>query len=108
MAVASASSSAGLPRQGRALEIAQRAGADAVLAAHISTVTWLTGFVTPVSAGPMPWAHTPIAFLAPDTPPVLIVPEEDGPRAERLGCQAATSPGYAPAALDSSGGAPDV
>ena len=30
-------------RHERALEVARRAGADAVLATHVSTVTWLTG-----------------------------------------------------------------
>jgi hypothetical protein len=42
------------PRHERALEAARRVGADAVLATHISTVTWLTGYAAPIGIGPIP------------------------------------------------------
>jgi Xaa-Pro dipeptidase len=91
------------PRHERALEIALRAGADALLAAHASTVAWLTGLEAAVSAGPSPWAHPPLAMLAPNEPPVLVVPEEDRAAAEAMGCRVAAYPGYGIGPLDPMG-----
>jgi Xaa-Pro dipeptidase len=87
-------------RHERALEAARRLGADAVLAANVSTVTWLTGFEAAVSAGPSPWAHTPLALLPQGGPRVLIVAEDDAEAATSLGCELVTYPGYGIGRLD--------
>jgi Xaa-Pro dipeptidase len=91
------------PRHERAIEVARRADADAVLAAHVSTVTWLTGLDASITTGPSPWAHTPLALLASGQRPVLIVSDDDAGRARRLDCEVVTYPGYGIGALDPMG-----
>jgi Xaa-Pro aminopeptidase len=91
------------PRHERALEAARRVGADAVVATHISTVTWLTGYAAPIGIGPVPWAHTPLAILAPGEPPVLIVPEDEVEGAAATGSEVLSYPGYGIGPLDPMG-----
>ncbi|MDQ5873966.1 MAG: aminopeptidase P family N-terminal domain-containing protein, partial [Actinomycetota bacterium] len=62
-------------RRERALEIARRLGADGVLAAEPSSVTWLTGFEADIGLGPSPFALPPLAVVTPDGPPILVVSE---------------------------------
>ena len=87
-------------RHERAIEIARRAGAYGVLAAHVSTVTWLTGFDANINTGPSPWAHTPLALLAPGQRPVLVISDDDAERAAGLDCEVVTYPGYGIGTLD--------
>jgi Xaa-Pro dipeptidase len=88
------------PRHERAIEIARQAGAHGVLAAHVSTVTWLTGFDANITTGPSPWAHAPLALLAPGQRPVLVISDDDAERATDLDCEVVTYPGYGIGALD--------
>ena len=92
-------------RRDRALEIASRAGADVVLAAHPATVAWLTGFAGDIETGPSPFALPALAVLAPGEPPLLVVSEDDAPAAVELGCDTATYPGFTTDPLDPVGGA---
>jgi Xaa-Pro dipeptidase len=92
-------------RRHRALEVARRFGAEAVLAAEPSTVTWLTGFETEVESGPSPFALPPLALLARDAPPILVLSEDDAGAATALGCEAASYPGFTIGPLDPVGGA---
>lgn len=93
------------PRRDRALEIAQRAGADALLAADPATVTWLTGYAADIETGPSPFAHSPLALLVPGAPPVLIVSEDEADAAAAGGCQVATYAGFGVGPIDPNGGA---
>lgn len=93
------------PRRERALEIARRAGAEALLAAHPATVTWLTGYPVDIETGPSPFAHAPLAVLRPGTQPVLIVSEDEADAAARGGCEVVTYPGFGLGPLDPVGGA---
>jgi Xaa-Pro dipeptidase len=90
-------------RRERALEIARRVGAEAVLAASPATVTWLTGYAADIETGPSPFALSPLALLAPDEPPTLIVSEDEAAAAAATGCQAACYPGYGLGLLDPAG-----
>ena len=78
------------PRHERALAIAQGAGADALLAADPATVTWLTGYAAEIETGPSPFAHAPLALLAPGSPPVLVVSEDAADAAATLDCEVVT------------------
>ncbi len=66
-------------RRERALEIARRLGADGVLAADLSTVTWLTGFEADIESGPSPFALPPLAVVPQVGPPILVVSEDYAP-----------------------------
>ena len=83
-----------MPRQERALEVAAAAGAEALLATHVSTVTWLTGYAPPIETGPNPWAAAPLALLAGDGPPVVVVSEDEEAAARGLGCEVVNYTGY--------------
>ena len=91
-------------RQERALEIARRAGADAVLAAHPSTVAWLTGHAADIETGPSPFALAPLALVAAREPPTLIVSEDEA-GAVPAGCEVVSYPGYSLGPLDPVGAA---
>ena len=93
------------PRRDRALEIAQRAGADALLAADPATVTWLTGYAADIETGPSPFAHSPLALLVPGASPVLVVSEDEADAAAAGGCEAVTYPGFGLGPIDPVGGA---
>ncbi len=92
-------------RRERALAIARRAGADVLLAADPATVTWLTGYAAEIETGPSPFAHTPLAVLAPGADPVLVVSEDEAETAARLGCGVAAYPGFGLGPVDPVGGA---
>jgi Xaa-Pro dipeptidase len=83
-----------MPRQERALEVAAAAGAEALLATQVSTVTWLTGYAPPIETGPNPWAAAPLALLAGDGPPVVVVSEDEEAAARGLGCEVVSYSGY--------------
>lgn len=91
-------------RQERALEVARLAGADAVLAAHPSTVTWLTGHAADIETGPSPFALAPLALVAASSPPTLIVSEDEAGAAP-AGCEVVSYPGYGLGPLDPVGAA---
>jgi Xaa-Pro dipeptidase len=82
-----------MPRRERALEVAATAGAEALLATEVSTVTWLTGYAPPIETGPSPWAAAPLALLSGDGPPVAVVSEDEAAAAGR-GCEVVSYPGY--------------
>lgn len=91
-------------RRERALAVARRLGADGVLAADLSTVTWLTGFGADIESGPSPFALPPLAVVIPDGPPLLVVSEDDAPRVPP-DCEACMYAGFTVAELDPVGGA---
>jgi len=93
------------PRQERALEITRHAEADVLLAAHPSTVAWLTGFFGDIETGPSPFALPALALLAPGEAPVLVVSEDEAGAAAELGCEAATYPGFTIGPLEPVAGA---
>jgi Xaa-Pro aminopeptidase len=93
------------PRRERAAEIAREAGAGALLAADPATVTWLTGYAADIETGPSPFAHAPLAVVAPGAPPVLIVSEDEADAAAAGGCEVVTYPGFGLDPLDPVGGA---
>src|SRR5258708_8062751 len=80
-------------RYEKALEIIRAAGAEALLAASPSTVTWLTGFAGDIQTGPNPFAMSPLALLTSDSPPVFIASEDDAQNAPP-GCTTITFPGF--------------
>ena len=51
------------PRRERATSIFEAAGATALVVAHPSTVTWLTGFAPEIESGPSPFSLSAIAVL---------------------------------------------
>jgi Xaa-Pro aminopeptidase len=93
------------PRRERALEIARQVGAEALLAAHPATVTWLTGYAADIETGPSPFAHAPLAVLRPSAQPVLIVSEDEADAAAGGGCEVVSYPGFGLGPLDPVGGA---
>ncbi len=92
-------------RRERALEVAQRAGAEALLAARPSTVTWLTGFAGEIEWGPSPFALSPLAFITPSGAPILIVSDDDAEAAAAAGCEVRSYRGFSVEPIDAVGGA---
>ncbi len=92
-------------RRERALEVARVAGADGVLAAHPSTVTWLTGYGVDIESGPSPFALSPVAILVPGAAPILVVSEDEAGAAAAHGCEVASYPGPTVGPLDPVAGA---
>src|SRR5581483_707655 len=92
-------------RRERALAVSRAAGADVLLAAHPSTVTWLTGYAAEIETGPSPFALSPLALLADGRPPVLVVAEDDADAAAATGCDVAAYPGFGLGPLDPLAGA---
>ena len=91
-------------RRERALEIARRLGADGVLAAEPSTVTWLTGFEADIESEPSPFALLPLAVVTPDGPPILVVSEDDS-LAAPPDCEVSVYTGFTIGELDLVGSA---
>ena len=89
-----------LPRRERALVIAEAAGADKVVVAHPSAVTWLTGFAPDIETGPNVFGLSAIAVLEADGTPVLVVSEDEAEAAAATGCSVATYPGYSIGPID--------
>ncbi|HEY4621353.1 MAG TPA: Xaa-Pro peptidase family protein [Gaiellaceae bacterium] len=81
-------------RRERALDIASRARAEAVLAAHPSTVAWLTGYVADIETGPSPFALSPLALVAGGGPPTLVVSRDEEEAAAATGCAVVSYPGF--------------
>lgn len=79
-------------RYEKALAMTRAAGAEALLAASASTVTWLTGFAGDIQTGPNPFAMSPFALVTKDSPPVLIASEDDAQAAP--GCATITFKGF--------------
>ncbi len=80
-------------RYEKALEIIRAAGAEALLAASPSAVTWLTGFAGDIQTGPNPFAMSPFALVTKDGPPMLIASEDDA-QAAPPGCATITFKGF--------------
>jgi Xaa-Pro dipeptidase len=92
-------------RHERALEIARRAGGEALLAARPATVTWLTGFADEIEWGPSPFALSPLAVIGAEGPPVLVVSEDAADAAARTGCEVSVYRGFSVEPIDAVGGA---
>jgi Xaa-Pro dipeptidase len=82
------------PRHERALEIARKVAAEAVLAASLPTVAWLTGFAPDIQTGPNPFAMPPLALLTNDGPPLLIISEDDAQAGAALGNDVVSYKGF--------------
>ncbi|MQA25859.1 MAG: M24 family metallopeptidase [Micromonosporaceae bacterium] len=96
-----------LPRSERALEVVHRSGAAGLLAAHPSTVTWLTGYAPAIDAGPSPFAVPPLAVLT-DEGTELILSQDEVPAAAGLPCRVHAYPGYGLGKLDPVGHARSI
>jgi Xaa-Pro aminopeptidase len=83
----------------RALEVAHRDGADALLVSHPSSVAWLTGYAADIETGPSPFALAPLALLA-DGARTLVVSEDEADAAAATGCEVASYPGFGIGPLD--------
>ena len=94
-----------MERRLRALEVARRAGAEALLASKPASVAWLTGFAAEIDSGPSPFSLPPLALLAGDEPPVLIVSDDDAEGAAATGCGVRSYRGFSVEPLDAVGGA---
>jgi Xaa-Pro dipeptidase len=92
-------------RRERALEVARRAGAEALLAARPSTVTWLTGFAGEIEWGPSPFNLAPLALVTPDGLPILVVSDDDAEAAATTGCEVSSYRGFSVEPIDPVGGA---
>ncbi len=93
-----------MDRHERALEVARRAGAEALLAARPATVTWLTGFADEIEWGPSPFALPPLAVLSPDGP-ILVVSDDAEEAAAATGCEVRSYRGFSIEPIDAVGGA---
>ncbi len=94
-----------MERRLRALEVARRAGADVLLVSTPASVAWLTGFAAEIDSGPSPFSLPPLALLAADAPPVLIVSDDDAESAAATGCEVSSYRGFSVEPLDAVGGA---
>ena len=81
-------------RHERAVELAQRAGAEVLLAARPSSVTWLTGVPVDVEVGPSPFALWPLVLVESDGGLVAVANEDEAPAFEERGCRVVTYPGF--------------
>lgn len=91
-------------RLDRARDVVRRAGADALLASHPSTVAWLSGYAAEIETGPNPFAHSPLALLD-DGARLLIVSEDEADAAAATGWEVVTYPGFGLGPVDPVGGA---
>jgi len=94
-----------MERRLRALDVARRAGAEALLACKPATVAWLTGFAAEIDSGPNPFSLPPLALLAGDGAPVLIVSDDDAEGAAATGCDVRAYRGFSVEPIDAVGGA---
>src|SRR5438105_4978736 len=92
----------------RAHDVARRAGAEALLASSPSAVAWLTGFAAEIDSGPNPFSLPPLALLAADDAPVLIVSDDDAEGAAATGCDVHSYRGFSVEPIDAIGGASRV
>ena len=93
-----------MERRLRALEVIRRAGTEALLASKPATVAWLTGFAAEIDSGPNPFSLPPLALLAGDEPPVLIVSDDDAEGAAATGCGVRSYRGFSVEPIDAVGG----
>ena len=68
-------------------------------------MTWLTGFAAEIEWGPSPFALSPLAIVAPDGPPILVVSDDDAEAAAAAGCEVSTYRGFSVEPIDPVGGA---
>jgi len=94
-----------MERRLRALDVARRAGAEALLACKTATVAWLTGSAAEIDSGPNPFSLPPLALLAGDEAPVLIVSDDDAEGAAATGCDVRAYRGFSVEPIDAVGGA---
>jgi len=94
-----------MERRLRALDVTRRAGAEALLVSKPATVAWLTGFAAEIDSGPNPFSLPPLALLAGDEAPVLIVSDDDAEGAAATGCDVRSYRGFSVAPIDAVGGA---
>lgn len=92
-------------RRQRAEAVAEVAGAKALVVAHPSAVTWLTGYVPEIETGPSPFALSPIAVLSGGTTPVLVVSDDEVDAAKATGCEVISYPGFGIGPVDPAGSA---
>jgi Xaa-Pro dipeptidase len=81
-------------RHERAVELARRAGAEVLLLARPSSVTWLSGVPVDIEVGPSPFAVWPMLLLEPDGGLVAVASEDEAPAFEEAGCRVLTFPGF--------------
>ncbi len=91
------------PRRQRALDVAAAAGADTLVVASPSLVTWLTGFAPEIEIGPSVFQLSALAVLTGDAPPVLVVSEDEAEDAAATGCSVAAYPGFGLDPIDPTG-----
>jgi Xaa-Pro dipeptidase len=94
-----------MERRLRALGVARRAGAEALLASTPAAVAWLTGFAAEIDSGPSPFSLPPLGLLAGDDAPVLIVSDDDVEGAAATGCEVRSYRGFSVEPIDAIGGA---
>jgi Xaa-Pro dipeptidase len=94
-----------MERRLRALDVARRAGVEALLASKPATVTWLTGFAAEIDSGPTPFSLPPLALLTGDEAPVLIVSDDDAEAAAATGCDVRSYRGFSVEPIDAVAGA---
>jgi Xaa-Pro dipeptidase len=94
-----------MERRLRALDVARRAGVQAVLVSTPAAVAWLTGFAAEIDSGPSPFSLPPLALLAGDEAPVLIVSDDDAEGAAVTGCDVRSYRGFSVEPIDAIGGA---
>src|SRR5439155_22240257 len=94
-----------MERRLRALDVARRAGAEALLVSTPAAVAWLTGFAAEVDSGPSPFSLPPLALLSGDGAPVLIVSDDDAEGAAATGCDVRSYRGFSVEPFDAVGGA---
>ncbi len=95
-------------RHQRAAAIVDAARVDALVVAHPSAVTWLTGYAPEIESGPSQFALSPIAVLARDGTRVLIVSEDESEAAAATGCEVTTYPGFGIVPVDPVAAATDA
>jgi Xaa-Pro dipeptidase len=81
-------------RRERARRIAAGVGADCVLAAERSTVTWLSGISAQVELGPSPFSLPAVVLLEAEGAPIAVLSEDHAAVARAKGCEVVTYPGY--------------
>lgn len=94
-----------LPRQGRAVAIAEAAGASCLVLAGPAAVPWLTGHIPEIETGPSPFQLPAIAVLGPGRTPILVVSEDEADAAAKTGCEVVSYPGFGVGPVDPVGAA---
>jgi Xaa-Pro dipeptidase len=94
-----------MERRLHALDVARRSGVEALLVSTPAAVAWLTGFAAEIDSGPSPFSLPPLALLAGDGAPVLIVSDDDAEGAAATGCDVRSYRGFSVEPFDAVGGA---